>query len=1213
MERKNMPEEPIESNEQKKPQQGWGEYHVSSPFGTGSGKFGAKEEVAPERLETPKEEEKKTLHGGKPFSEWLSTFRGLSEKESLSDEEKEEKNKSREFLYAYIDDLTDSGELDEIYDRFEELKKREQELVQAAKTGNDVSESASNFAENINKEYENARRLTEEEKDDNSAKGAREWFYKTRLTGLSRETERLVDEGIHKEEEVGKEEPREQTETEKKLARAKQIIVALGSAAIALGLDEVVETYIAHKVKAKMGGKKRPPEEVRPTEEEGKPPEEVAPKKEDISRINFRELRRRIVEEEGEAKLEELIKEQNNRVKELKNKDVFVRGAMMEDIERIIRESTWDNYYKNLIEHARLTESELRGMSDYNDPRYEGLAYETVVQVANKLSSDGLRAKEGADFSTTEYTGFDDYLNKKLKSKDGRRSLGERERRARAMILDDYEGVDLNNLVGRDIKKAEVPLEEEKPSEWETHGGKTFLEALEVLEHLNAFEAARQLTNEEMIRKNEVSSIMNQYIKDLEDKRYMGKIYGEVNKLEKIFNALKALPTPDRVQNFRREMGRLDELKDRIDDREEELNEKDFPVKGARTWVINQALDMFQEVYERLGLAPSGEPEPVDRMTQALEGLSSAFESQTPSALRLPTKEILAQDAYFNYELGQRISERLAKEQGKTPKKLDLSDAEKAEEFEKLYEDNVKRWFNKILRQLWSYPEQFEEHRDLYGALEKAITQLKYTPETNELGDELGDKLETQRALKTEMRIFDLYTPDKIYEASSLMTTTNLKRLFTTEGVAEVFKGYWEDGERYVDTFYEEGHKDQELENEIKNRYVRGGKAEGINGITYEEDGNVLFLDQAISKVEAKLRRPTSHENRMKIERELEGLQAEYERRRIAGSLYQITLGASEHFVGFDGTGNLFGRRVLNVDKDLEANSTVQESRGIWSPDVGKYKGKPIDLGFRNCIVAMAEEWSEHNAETDDDMPIGIKELGAQKKKLDDWSYRKHVNKIVKEEIVGILGNVEFWNKLGLKESWYQTGCMSDFSDTDETRVALYNFFQTPTGDAGREAFVKLAGTFKQQSAKLNANESLNDVARYRKKFEILDRILSYGDTREGRIQFPDFEMDRSLEMTKWIDLAGRANMITEEQEYELYKKYVSFIRIGIPGTDSALRLPMPFTTRRWQRQERIERDISSSVRRSPTARRGISSSISGKFWSTLGDYIKQELFGQRR
>lgn len=214
------------------------------------------------------------------------------------------------------------------------------------------------------------------------------------------------------------------------------------------------------KPKIEIAGKGTPMGEIRRKAQETKitSEQERALRKKEVEtpeEMSFTNLFGKIVEEENDEKRGELMQEYKSRVREAEEKGYINTEALKNRIETTLKESTWqegtpDYFYGRLYKVAESSENSARGFSGYRDnPRYEGLAKQLVITVANQASSEGIerRFKGTDDIEPLPEDEQDGWLNEKFRSSEGRERYKKRKRVAERASALGFGTTDLAKLV----------------------------------------------------------------------------------------------------------------------------------------------------------------------------------------------------------------------------------------------------------------------------------------------------------------------------------------------------------------------------------------------------------------------------------------------------------------------------------------------------------------------------------------------------------------------------------------------------------------------------------------------------------------------------------------------------------------------------------------------------------------------------------------------
>lgn len=136
------------------------------------------------------------------------------------------------------------------------------------------------------------------------------------------------------------------------------------------------------------------------------------------------------------------------------------------------------------------------------------------------------------------------------------------------------------------------------------------------------------------------------------------------------------------------------------------------------------------------------------------------------------------------------------------------------------YQTAVKGWLVDRMEEMERRQLSFEEQGNIYTYLMLHINNFALTPETRNLGEELGNDFERRRILQMVQRVYNLSTPDQILGVASRMTLTTFAGFFKDEDVCPGILD--ENGKRKID---EETGKEMENPIEVQLRnYERMGR-----------------------------------------------------------------------------------------------------------------------------------------------------------------------------------------------------------------------------------------------------------------------------------------------------------------------------------------------------------------------------------------------------
>lgn len=557
----------------------------------------------------------------------------------------------------------------------------------------------------------------------------------------------------------------------------------------------------------------------------------------------------------------------------------------------------------------------------------------------------------------------------------------------------------------------------------------------------------------------------------------------------------------------------VNELKGILERYLEKLEREEIPEERGK---IEEIIKKNNEVISNLG-------ESMGYYARQQEIYNQLLQGQTPELLQIPTPErLLSQRTFSEDELIKLQSEGLIEKVERT----DLETGREVREYKvaakgniysnEIYQSKVEEWFEGILRHLETFETAFEENPEIYQRLVIALTFFKFKDETSPLADKLQRRIEARRLKQRMVRLWNLVPPDQLTGEAGRFNMDIIKELFTYET---------KDGDKPIER---EFHKYESMASELQRRREELGPRAQLSPEQKDEyDGRVIkdyfehggkttlegrevFVDEAIRILEERKARGeglTEDQNVL-----LRKLKNDLWARRTAGGLWSITFRAARFNVVMNGVGDFFAARVINFADSLEQRTLAKNTKGIWRPDRGRYRGKDFNLGFKDFFadVLGGNDFSE------------------------DWRRRMGIQ-IEDGDVVSLenarLGDEEFWEGLrsvGVPKSKFGDK-IEKFQSADETRKVFWeagSYFHDPT----LEKFLSLINFFKH----------IPEAERQEKWEEILVRTFEWMDTPEGKEQNLAARVFPASEKFIWIDMASDHKMLTNEQEDKLLGDYLN-------------------------------------------------------------------------
>ena len=867
---------------------------------------------------------------------------------------------------------------------------------------------------------------------------------------------------------------------------------------------------------------------------------------EKIEEMAYDKLREKMMDAENDE-YKVLKIEQEKRIAELEEKEVFDRKRLRSVITTTLKESNWDNYYSKLINKGVIQEQE--AIASHNelkdDKRYTGVIRHVFEAAANQTMLQGLRFKE-ADFEEEESERF---IVKKFQGTNFSESRVDGNKDKAKEILEELERskkgsplrlreVQLNTFVGEEERKKKKEEEEAGIVEEEQPNAKDLVKAVKHLENQMTTLLAANLN--ELMRQTSHLSTIGKDIRVVRDKL----LKGEVAAGEDIEKAAVGYS--------------------------EDIN-KAFKAGGGLD-IMYGALVSQAETVARMG--ESEQTQYLRSIAESQQKLLELEEAESPPELIIPTKN-KAGNLIFkeDIELYLEQNEGMGKEQAEE-KVLDMykqkfeSDKTEDKEWvkehgkrvEAKYLSEMNSWFERRLRDLESRDETFEERSELFQPLLIATMRLKYSSVDAEKkrGIELANQLEARRARQRMVRVWNLSLPDQIYQASYVLNSDKIQTLFTFDSeenggtglVLEEFNKFIEMGDEYK---RKKGDKEKNpILEKIQDYYFKGGKDEATGE----------YVDDLIKKLELTPNLSEADKNR------LENLKNKLWARKFAGGLYSITFEAAKDNVMLNGTGDFFAKRVFNMGDFMDEVLPAQATRKIWRPDEDDHS-KDFNLGYDGFFDSIAGKL-QFEEEGRGGTRSRVKRKSSDKKEFLGIVYKSLGNEDFWHLVRTGGGEIDLgegkrlvakkdedkWSTSRLQDDEYNATRLYKYTLADETRKELVGdkkfFYTNPNidnlgGDEFLKRFINAAEKFQHLDHKVKLdNRRLDGLMGYLSSYdvhsserslkveELMDRIFKWGRSKEGKRESDKFRIFGVGEVTKWIDEAKANNLITKDQTTEL-------------------------------------------------------------------------------